>query len=200
LKIGGRGLADQRLRRELVHGVTSRDRQSWFERAIAGLGPGATVDEVKVTYPELQAISKPLLLEARYKVPRYALAAGNEVFFAPPMSRHILRSAAFAPYLGLADLEKRTQPVQLGASRKLDIRETIALPTGFKAAHLPPDRSLDEKAASLTTRSEVNEGKLSYTYQLIIKRREVPVEDYAGFRRVIQEVEKLWSELAVIAR
>ena len=200
LVIGGKGLSDQRLRRELVHSTTSRDRQSWFEKVIGGLGPGATVEKVHVTYPQIQNIREPLRLEVSYKVPRYAMVSGNAMYVVPPMSRHILRMPSIAPYLGLAGAEKRTQAIQLTAPRMQDIVETLTLPSGFQATRLPKDRALDGKAAALAARVEAKGRELQSSYRIEIKRREVPVEDYESFRRVVKELESLPSDVIVLER
>jgi len=200
LWVSGFGYAEQRLRREMVHTSTARDRQSWFERLVAGIGPGAEVEPVRVDYRVLQDVKTPIRFEVRYRVPRYAMVSGDRMYFAPPMSRHPLSTPYTAPYLHVEDQDTRTQPVQLSAPRMMDITETLELPAGFKVLSLPKDRSLDGDAASLATRAEIKERKLSYTYKLTVKRREIPVEQYPNFRDVVREAKKLPEDLVVIER
>ncbi len=200
MRIGALGVADQRLRREMVHTSSARDRQSWFEKVVANLGPGAAVDRVDVVYARLQDVKTPVRFEVRYRVPRYALVSGDTIYLAPPNSRHLVSSPVLAPYLYAADDEKRTQAIQLGAPRMLDVSETLALPAGFRVVTLPKDRSLDGKAASLVTHSAMRAGKLAYTYRLTIKRREIPVEDYPNFREVVREAKGLPEDLIVLEK
>ncbi len=200
LVISGLGVAEQRLRRELVHGMAARDRQAWLEEVVSRLGAGATVEKAQVDYAKLQDVNAPLRLEVRYRIPGYALVSGNTLIVAPPASRHPIAQGSLAPYLYAADDDTRTQAVQLGAPRMMDVKETLALPAGFRVARLPKDLSLDGKAASLATRSEVKDGKLAYTYQLVVKRREIPVEDYANFRDVVREAKALPEDPVVLER
>jgi transglutaminase-like putative cysteine protease len=200
LTISGRGVADQRLRREMVHAFAARDRQAWFEEVVSHLGAGATVEKVRVDYAKLQEVGMPVRFEVRYRVPGYALAEGSRLIFAPPASRHPVAQPSLAPYLPAADDDTRTQAVQLGAPRMMDVSETLTLPAGFRVVALPKDRALDGKAASLSTSSKVKDGKLAYTYRLTVKRREVAVADYGNFRDVVRESKTLPDDPVVIER
>jgi hypothetical protein len=200
LVISAKGVADQRVRRELVQSTAARDRQAWFEEIVSRLGPGAAVEKVQADYATLQDIRTPIRLEVKYRVPGYALASDGVLYLAPPMARHPIAQASLAPYLYAADDETRTQGVQLGAPRMMEASETLALPAGFKVTSLPKDRSLDGKAASLVTRSEIKGGKLVYTYRLTVKRREIPVADYANLREVVREAKALPEDPVVIER
>lgn len=200
LVISGKGVADQRLRRELVHVTAGRDRQAWFEKAVASLGPGAVVEPVALTYSQIQDVSRPLRLEVKYKIPRFAIVRENGLLFSPPNSRHLLRQPSLFPYLGSAGPEKRTQPLQFGAPRMLEVAEKIVLPPGFKVVRLPANRTLEGPAASLATQLTSQGGALVFDYQVVIKRRVVPVADYANFRKVVQEAEKLPEDLIVLER
>jgi len=66
----------------------------------------------------------------------------------------------------------------------MDITETLELPPDSRCCRFEgplPRRD----AASLATRAEIKERKLSYTYKLTVKRREIPVEQYPNFRDVV---------------
>ncbi|MBP7147748.1 MAG: DUF3857 domain-containing protein [Acidobacteria bacterium] len=192
-------LAEQRLRRELIHGFGSADRQAWFERLVGGIGPGAEVQPMALDYAQLQDVTKPLRLEARYRIANYALVGKDAIWFVPPMARHPLRSASFAPF-GTAELEKRTQPLQLGAPRYSELSETITLPPGWTVGRLPEDRKIEGPVASLATHAEGKGGQLTYSYRLKVSRREVPVASYANFREVLQAAEKLAEDRVVLVR
>lgn len=200
LVIGGLGVADQRLRRELVHATVGRDRQAWFEKAVAALGPAALVEPAALTYADLQDVSRPLRLTLDYKIPRFALLSAEGMAFAPPNARHILRQAGLFPYLGAAGPEKRSQALQLGAPRMLEVAEKIVLPPGFRVARKPAGRNLEGPVAALRTRLSEEGGGLAFDYQVVIKRRVIPPGDYPNFRQVVQEAEKLPEDLIVLER
>lgn len=198
LVVTAKGVAEQRLRRELAQGQYGRDRQSWFERLINGIAPGAEVAPVKVAFRDLADVGKPLRLEISFRAPHYAMISDGRLFFAPPAARHPLRGPSLAPYLEAAGLARRTQAVQLGAPRMMEASETITLPAGLKVARLPRDRSLGGRAASLTTQARLSGGKLVYDYRLTVAKRVVPVDDYANFRDVVQEAKALADDLVVL--
>ncbi len=196
----GNGYCDQRLRREMVHYNNSLNRQAWFELLISRVGYGAQVDKVNITYPRIQQITNPIRYEVYYSIPTFALGDGDKLYFSPPTARHMIHTSRIAPYLDSAGAKERTQPLLLWAPRMREATETVTLPAGYKVAHLPEDRTIDGNIASLTTHTEVKGRKLVFTYTLVIKRREIPVEDYENFREVVQEALSLHEDLIVLER
>jgi hypothetical protein len=200
LVITASGVADQRLRREMVHASPAADRQAWFEKVVASLGPGASVERVNVSYAKLQDIGTPVRFEVHYRVPGFALVSGGTLYFSSPASRPLISAASIAPYLYAADDETRTQGVQLGAPRMMDVTETLKLPEGYRIETMPRNRSLDGPAASLAARFEALEGRMDLTYRLIVKRREIPPADYANFREIVRQAKALPDDLVVLRK
>jgi transglutaminase-like putative cysteine protease len=200
VEFSGKGYAGQRLRREMVHYSTAVDRQAWFQQAIGHLDPGAKVSKVGVTYPQVQDVTTPIRYEVDYRVPDYALAGEDTLYFAPPTATHLVQSGRIAPYLDCAGPEERTQDLLLWAPRMRQGTETITLPAGYKVTQLPADRDIDGPIASLKTTTEVKGRKLVYTYELVIKRRQIPVEHYGNFREVVQEALALPDDLIVLEK
>ncbi len=196
----GRGYADQRLRRELAHNTTSRDRQAWFQEQIGHIAPGARVGRVDVTYAEIRDVTTPVRYEVHYRIPGFAMVSGDRMYFSPPTARHLITRPSLAPYLECAGPAERTQNLLLWAPRMRSVTETIALPTAFRPIRLPEDRRIDGEVASLDTRLEPRANGLRYTYRLMIKRREIPVESYGAFREVVQEALALPDDLIVLER
>ncbi len=200
VSFSGKGYAAQRLRREMVHYSTAADRQAWFQQAIGHLGAGAEVDSVRVAYGTVRDLSRPIRYDVSYEVPGYGLAGEDALFFAPPTTHHLVQSSRIAPYLDCAGAKERTQNLLLWAPRMRRVTETITLPSGYSVAHLPEDRSIDGPIASLTTRTQVKGRKLVFTYELVVKRREIPVDQYDNFREVVQEALALPDDLVILER
>jgi len=196
----GRGYADQRLRREMVHYSTGHERDSWVEQAAAELGPGAAVEPHLPGYPAIQDVTRPIALGMDATVPDYAPTRGDRMWFAPPTSHHLVTTERLAPYLAAAEPEEITQPLLLWAPRMREVTETVTLPAGWEVVRLPEDRDLDGPVASLHTHAEVKGRKLQYTYRLVVKQREIPVAQYEGFREVVQEALDLPNDLVVLER
>ena len=200
VSFAGKGYAEQRLRREMVHYSTAADRQAWFEAAIGQLGAGATVAPLAVSYAAVRDVNRPIRYDVSYQVEGYGLAGDDALYFAPPTTHHLIQSGRIAPYLDCAGLAERTQPLLLWAPRMRQVTETVTLPSGYTVAHLPEDRTLDGPVASLTTRTVVKGRKLVFSYELVIKQREIPVEHYANFRDVVTEALELSDDLVVLER
>ena len=200
VSFSGKGYAEQRLRREMVHYSTAADRQAWFEETLGHLGPGTDVAPVKVSYATVRDVSRPIRYDVSYEVSGYAMAGDDTLYFAPPTAHHLVQSGRIAPYLDAAGLGEREQPLLLWAPRMRQVTETITLPSGYTVAHLPEDRTIEGPIASLTTRTEVKGRKLTFTYELVVKRREIPVEHYANFREVVQEALSLPDDLVILER
>ncbi|MDP7111846.1 MAG: transglutaminase-like domain-containing protein, partial [Myxococcota bacterium] len=196
----GQGYAAQRLRREMVHYSTAADRQAWFEETIGHLGVGAVVKPVSVSYATVRDLDRPIRYDVSYEVPEYGLDGDDALYFAPPTAHHLITAGRVAPYLDAADLTEREQPLLLWAPRMREVTETVTLPSGYSVAHLPEDRTIDGPVASLTTHTEVKGRKLVFTYELVVKRREIPVEHYENFREVVQGALALPDDLVVLER
>jgi hypothetical protein len=200
LVFSGKGYADQRLRRELVHYTIGVDRQGYFENLMAQLAPGVELDAVDVPYAAIRDWRTPLRWQLDYRAPEFALAADDAIYFSPPTARHLIRSSRLAPYLDCADASERTQDLLLWAPRMREVVETITLPPGYKVARLPDDRHIDGPVASLKTNISVQGRELTFTFELVIKQRQIPVADYANFREVVQEALALPEDLIVLER
>ncbi len=196
----GEGYAEQRLRREMVHYSKAVDRQGWFEAAVGQVDPGARVAKVDVTYPQVQDITTPVDYEVSYRIADYAMVGDDALYFAPPTATHLVQVGRIAPYLDAADLPERTQDLLLWAPRMRTATETITLPRGYEVVRLPEDREIDGPIASLKTHTEVQGRKLVYTFELIVKRRQIPVDQYDNFREVVQEALALPDDLIVLER
>ncbi len=197
----GKGYADQRLRREMVHYNRGLDRQGWFELLVSRLGPGAQVDPVDVDYAALRDVSTPIEYRVRYRVPSFAQVGGDgTIYFAPPTATHLIETGRIAPYLDAAELDERTQPMLLWAPRKREVHETITIPAGYQVTRIPEDRAIEGEAASLWTHIDVRGRKLIFTYTLVIHRRGISVEDYPGFRDAVREALELDQDLIVLER
>ncbi|MBT3223380.1 MAG: DUF3858 domain-containing protein, partial [Proteobacteria bacterium] len=200
LTISAKGYGEQRLRREMVHYSIAPDRQSWFEHLVGNIGPGAQLEPVKISYPVLRDVTRPIEYNVNYHLAEFALQAEDAIYFAPPTSKHLVDSSTLAPYLGAAQAEAIEAPLLFWAPRMRDVTETITLPAGYRVARLPDDRQIDNAVASLHTHLESKGNKLVYTYELQVKKRTIPQEEYPLFREVVQEALALPKDLIVLER
>jgi len=196
----GLGYAEQRLRREMVHYTTARDRQAWFEEVLGALGPNVEVDPVAIDYADIQDVETPIAYTASFRVPGYAVVTDNGLVFAQPTAAHLVTTSRIAPYLGLGGGGERTQGLLIWAPRMRDVVETLTLPAGYTVAHLPADVSIDHGIASLQSSSVRRGRKITYTQDLRVKRRFIPADQYGDFSEVVEAATELPDDTIVLER
>jgi len=194
------GYGEQRLRREMVHYTSARDRQSWFEGVLGQLGPNVEVDPVAISYAAIQDVETPISYTATFRVPGYAIVTDDGMVFAQPTATHLITTSRVAPYLGLGGGGERTQGMLIWAPRMREVHETLTLPAGFSLAHLPEDVSIDHDIASLHTTSAQRGRKITYTQDLRVKRRFIPADAYGEFSEVVDTALGLPDEDIVLER
>ena len=196
----GLGYADQRLRREMVHYSSARDRQAWFQQVLGQLGADVVVEPVGVSYAAIQDVETPIAYTVSFRVPNYAMVTDEGLVFAQPTAAHLITTSRLAPYLGLGGGGERTQGLLIWAPRMRDVSETLTLPAGYSLAHLPEDVSIDHDIASLVTSSQLRGRKLEYSQQLMVKRRFIPADQYGDFSEVVDTALGLPDEVIVLER
>ncbi|MBN1334626.1 MAG: DUF3857 and transglutaminase domain-containing protein [Deltaproteobacteria bacterium] len=201
LVITASGAAEQQIRRDLAQGLSTRQRQAWFEELVARIAPGASVDPVEVRYADLKNWRKPIRLEVSYRIPGFAMVGlDGRIRFAPPTARHLLAGPRLAPHLDVPDRDAITQGLMLWIPRMTSMQETIALPAGFRVARLPAGRNLDNAMASFEVRAETSGRSLSFTHLLTVKERIVPPEAWPDLREVVRVSRDLEQDLVVLER
>jgi transglutaminase-like putative cysteine protease len=200
ITFSGKGYVDQRLRREMVHYTSARDRQAWFEGVLGELGPDVQVDPVAIDYGAIQDVEVPIAYTATFRVPGYAIVTEDALIFAQPTAAHLITTSRLAPYLGLGGDGERSQGLLIWAPRMREVHETLTLPKGFELAHLPADVTIDHGIATLSTHSELKGRKLDYSQDLRIQRRFIPADEYGDFAEVVNAAVALPDDTVVLER
>ncbi len=194
------GYAEQRLRREMVHYTSARDRQAWFEEVLGQLGPNVEVEPVEISYAAIQDTVTPIAYTAHFEVPGYALVTSDGMVFAQPTATHLVTTSRLAPYLTLGDDGERSQGLLIWAPRMRDVSETLTLPPGYRLAHLPEDVAIEHDIASLRTTTTQRGRKVEYSQDLRINRRFIPAEQYGDFAEVVNAALELPADTIVLER
>jgi hypothetical protein len=197
--VTGSGYQDQRLRRLLVHATTAPDRRSVFEQWVANIAPQAELLSFTNNYNAILDFSKPIRYELTYRIKDYAVPAGTLMQLEGPAAHNFIDNPVISPYLESIGLEKRTDPLFLWCTRLLRIQERLKLPEGYTVTHVPDDKKLDGKAASLQTRWSRQENTLEFNEELSFKLRTVPAKDYPNFKEVVEAVQKLAKDPIVLS-
>jgi hypothetical protein len=214
LLVWGRGTTDQRLRRELRQSRSASERQAFFETLVADIGPGAVVEPVALRDADLEALDRPLRLTVRYRIAHYA-SLGHEspasstqaqagrvagLVFVPPVLRHPLQGARFAPYFEAATPQDTDRAIFLWTPRQREFRERITLPAGFSVAHLPSSAHLSGDAASLDVELSARGRRLEVSEKLVVKGRLIPVAAYPNLHEVVAAALAFSADPVVLER
>ena len=186
------GAPEGRLRRTLA-GHHPSNRNEFFDRTFQRISPIA--HRTSLTYTDPEDFSGPMVINAKYDAPQYALGDNHHRYFSLPMMQTVFGDRTLYDLFGKTGPDERKYAVNLLATRKARIEETINLPSGWVASDLPEPVSIDGPAAALEFEIESSAGKLHYTCTLAVKHWSIPADEYANFKEVMDKYEELSSHM-----
>jgi hypothetical protein len=190
LELAGSGAMDGRLRR-MVSGTPKREMTDRFAHLLSPVSD--RVEGIRYDYRSPGDFSGDMWIKIRYFIPRFARPVDGGWEFESPMMQVVLHDlslfrAAYTDWPG----ERKTD-VFLYYTQLIDGTEKIRLPRGFAATALPETGEVDETYAYFNGRSEAKGRDLIIMERAEVRRRQIPPEGYAGFKRAIDEA-KEWGE------
>lgn len=151
------------------------------QRFSYGMNFGGDVSNVKVTPPD--AVDRPFEVSYDYVRKNYADWDNHHTSPAlPPMGLEVMKDAKD---------KKPTEPVLLGALGTIIYRSRVELPEGYNVT-APPRCHLTQPFADYDAYTNVEDGVMTTTRELKIKKTEVPLsswEDYRTFGRTLADDE-----------
>lgn len=187
------GAPETALRRAL-HGRHSNDRPKWFHEVAQRLGALTNVSNLKAMDPV--DFSGPLTAEFEAHAAGYALGQAERRYFRLPLLRRLMYDT-IGDVDAAASTEKRTLPIRMRSTRRMEFVESVTLPAGWQVATLPPERFIDGPAASIRFRAAQAGGKVEYTCVVDLKKRTVPPDEYANFKQVIDAMKDVCDAYVV---
>ncbi|MCL2660337.1 MAG: DUF3857 domain-containing transglutaminase family protein [Acidobacteriaceae bacterium] len=159
--------------RDFLKFTDEDERRKWWEKHVASMLPGVTLDSFSFTRPA--TLDKPL--EIRYGVTEasYARAAGPLLLVRPRVV-----GALAAAY----DDKPRTVPINLKATGSWRDVFDIALPSGYVVDETPDPVSLNMDFASYHSSVTAKENALHYEREYTIRKVELPADRAADFRKM----------------
>ncbi len=194
LTICGQNYSDQRLRRALVQAYRNYSRPVLIEQWLAELAPQARLTEFNLDYAQIFDLTKPLKLTIKFEIPKYAVKFGNRLRVVPVLARPMVTSGGFNPYLNAATLENRQQPLDLWCPRAFKYQETMALPAKFTISQKTDDLNITNEVGSLQTKLALENNKLVYQNTWKILPRNIEVEKYPQFKKIVASVLNLRNQ------
>lgn len=161
-------------------GFRSTPQQQWkdlVQRFSYSSGFSGDVSDVVASQPE--KTDEPWHVSYDYKRKDYPDWANHRI--SPPLP--VIALPTFGD-----DETKPTVPMWLGAANEIDFRSQVELPKGY-APVLPSAVDLKEDFAEYRTTYSVKDGKLITERHLITKVSEIPVSEYARYKKFIKTME-----------
>jgi hypothetical protein len=185
----GSGALDGRLRR-MVSGTRKQEMADAFARLLSPISN--RVEGIRYDYQRPDDFGDDMWIKIHYRIPRFARPVAGGYEFNSPMMQVVLGDGNLfrAGHTNWPD--KRKTDVFLYYTQLIDGTEKIRLPRGFKAVDTPSTEEIDETFASFNGSSEMKGRDLTITQRAEIRRRQIPPEGYAGFKRAIDEA-KGWG-------
>jgi tetratricopeptide (TPR) repeat protein/transglutaminase-like putative cysteine protease len=142
------------------------------QRVSYGLSFGGDVSNVKITPPD--ELDKPFAISYDYVRKKYGDWDNHQITPPlPPMGIEFAKDSR---------VKKPLEPVLLGAVGKVSYHSRIELPAGFVAT--PPAKCyLAESFAEFSDETRIENGVMTTTRELVIKKSEIPLSDWEGFHK-----------------
>ena len=117
--------------------------------------------------------------------------------FRLPLMSHPLADWLIPDFFYSFDQKERRYGYHMRATRGVRYEETLKLPEGWTVEQIPEAQELDSAAASLKFQATSGDGQLRYTNEMVLKKHNVPAEDYAGLKEAIDTMMELTNEWVV---
>ncbi|RPJ43500.1 MAG: DUF3857 domain-containing protein [Candidatus Latescibacterota bacterium] len=179
LLLEGKGALDGRIRSAAAD-RSKRDVEAGIETWLAAISPRAELVDYTFSDPRDFTINSRLRIE--YRVPRFAELLENDLVYRSPALRFIAENERLSRLAYVPDNEEREQGVFVWGPQTITIRETIQLPSGYKAEE-PDDVSVDEAIASASLDWKAAGGKLTLIGEGVLEKRQFSAEEYPGARK-----------------
>ena len=186
------GAPEGRLRRALA-GLHPNQRYRFFDDTIQRLAPNAQA--ISVTHSDPADFAGPLTVKFDYAADHYAIGDNQYRFLALPMLQTVLGNRTLYDLFDQTEPDERKYAIKLLAARLARFEETIRLPAGWTVVDTPEPVELDGPAAALHFEIETTPAQIHYTCELTIKRWQIPPEEYANFKEVMEKFDELTSRV-----
>ncbi len=180
------GVMDTRLRR-VVRASRMADIGYDIARLISSMSQA--VEVVRFDHPAPDDFSQMMWIEIEYRIPEFALPVGDALEFASPMMTVTLASGWLFRAGATHWADERETDLFLWFTQLIDGTETIRLPGGFEVADPPSSEEVDETYAYFKGESEMDGRDLVVRQRAEVRRRQIPPDGYAGFKKAIDEAQ-----------
>jgi len=186
----GSGAMDSRLRR-LVNGTRKNELNMRCARLLAPVS--SRVEGVEAKHHSVDDFSGDMWLEFEYRIPAFVHQVSGGFEFTSPLMQVVLNDGYLFRSGGTTWAEERETDLLLWYTQLLDGAETIRIPGGYALNDPPEDEEVDETYASFNGSVVEKGSKLVLTHRAEVRRRQIPPDGYAGFRKVMDATRE-WGD------
>jgi hypothetical protein len=154
------------------------------------------VEAVQVRHRATDDFSGDMWVEVEYRAPGFADPIAGGLEFCSPVMAALRDDGTLFRAAAMEWPEKRETDVFLYYTQLLDVEETIGIPAGFTAGHLPQSEEVDETYGYFKGEAEIKDGALLIRSRAEVRRRQIPPEGYGGFAKAMGEARK-WGEAVI---
>lgn len=195
VRMEAEGQSDSTLRR-LVSRSLLHLRPAELQKEFFRMHPAARVSGLAFQDPV--DLSRPMRVEFRFEIPGYAWM-GERTALLRPLSA----SLPFQGVLGFlrlnTGLEKRQYPFRTRSSQQAEVRETMALPPGWRALPPPELKAVAGSGADFSGSFQAR-GGIDIRARLDLKKRIYQPEDWESVRQGVLEFRKITDATLVLSR
>jgi len=145
------------------------------------------VEILEYLHGDIYDFHTPMWWKIRYRIPEYALPVNDGLEFKSPLLVITMNNRFLFRPSGHDWPEERENEVFLYTTQLLDGKETIDLPKGYTIKETKTSEEIDETFAYYKATSESKKGRLEVSEIAKIKRRQIPLDGYSGFYKVMKE-------------
>ncbi len=149
-----------------------------FEQWLARLSPSAELTSCATTDPV--DVKTPFVITLVYRVPGYAMATKDGLFFKLPAAQNIVSNRRLTDFAAAATSKKRNYDIFLRATRKCVFEETLSLPQGYVLKSGPEAKPVDAAAASFEGSASFKNGAVVSKETFIVKKKIIPADEQPG--------------------
>jgi hypothetical protein len=189
LKLSGSGALDGRLRRMVAYTRIQEREQT----AAALLAPASErVEGIRIRNHDPEDFSRDMWIEIRYRIPRFADRLADGLEFKSPMMQILLGDGNLFRAAASRWSDERETDIFLYYTQLIEGTEKINIPSGYNVVETPSSEEIDETYAYFKGTSKAKGRTLTIDQRTEIRRRQIPPEGYAGFKKAIDEA-KEWG-------
>ncbi len=180
VRISGKGLYDEALR-QIKQYLEPEDQRRLARHIISQIDPNATLVDFSLEPDPASDLSRPAVMTIKYKIPEYAVAAGDFLLLSIPTMTHVFDIVA-QTLEEYTKLQERHFPLHFLYTYGVDVVERIELAGNYRAKSLPKPVRIEGKYFTYVTDCKIKGNEVESSYTLRLKDVDVPLEDYKRFR------------------